>query len=252
MKKKCSSLHGTPSWELKEGNGAGRRRHYGVKGCGGWLRLAPSLFFGAVRLCKWPGSRRARLSRFLTGRRVHNMSQTQPAREPTEILTENRGREMQEGNAKSCRKHSTSHLHFHTPPSPFYPPALIKAGQVNSKEIFRPSGHTCAHSLKISRIYVLLLFAYCLTKYEPSRIKLYRKRNLNQGPADAMRISDREKNTDYGLIGRLIKKIRKYVRHKRLRPSCLFFFKQTMTLGVCKIVTFWSIPNLQFPPNHCL
>lgn len=50
-----------------------------------------SLFLGAVRLCKWSVRLRARLSRLLTGRRVHNMSPTQPARQPAETLTENRG-----------------------------------------------------------------------------------------------------------------------------------------------------------------
>lgn len=50
-----------------------------------------SLILGAVRLCKWSVRLRARLSRLLTGRRVHNMSPTQPARQPAETLTENRG-----------------------------------------------------------------------------------------------------------------------------------------------------------------
>lgn len=52
-----------------------------------------SLFLGTARLCKCSVRRRARLSRLLTGRRVHNMSPTQPARQPAETLTENRGGE---------------------------------------------------------------------------------------------------------------------------------------------------------------
>ena len=49
------------------------------------------LFLGTARLCKYYVRHRARLSRLLTGRRVHNMSPTQPARQPAETLTENRG-----------------------------------------------------------------------------------------------------------------------------------------------------------------
>lgn len=60
---------------------------------GRWWRgkHSVSLILGAVRLCKWSVRLRARLSRLLTGRRVHNMSPTQPARQPAETLTENRG-----------------------------------------------------------------------------------------------------------------------------------------------------------------
>lgn len=60
---------------------------------GRWWRgmHSVSLILGAVRLCKWSVRLRARLSRLLTGRRVHNMSPTQPARQPAQALTENRG-----------------------------------------------------------------------------------------------------------------------------------------------------------------
>lgn len=51
-----------------------------------------SLFLGTARLCKCSVRQRARLSRLLTGRRVHNMSPTQPDRQPVETLTENRKR----------------------------------------------------------------------------------------------------------------------------------------------------------------
>lgn len=55
-----------------------------------------SLFLGTARLCKCSVRQRARLSRLLTGRRVHNMSPTQPARQPAETLTENRGERERE------------------------------------------------------------------------------------------------------------------------------------------------------------
>lgn len=56
-----------------------------------------SLFLGTARLCKCSVRQRARLSRLLTGRRVHNMSPTQPDRQPVETLTENRKRVRERG-----------------------------------------------------------------------------------------------------------------------------------------------------------
>lgn len=50
-----------------------------------------SLFLGTVRLCKCSIRQRVRLGRLLTGRRVHNMSPTQPASQPVETLTGYRG-----------------------------------------------------------------------------------------------------------------------------------------------------------------
>lgn len=59
-----------------------------------------SLLLGTARLCKCSVRRRARLSRLLTGRRVHNMSPTQPASQPAasrDTDREQRGDERERG-----------------------------------------------------------------------------------------------------------------------------------------------------------
>lgn len=69
------------------------------------------LLLGTARLCKCSVRRRARLSRLLTGRTVHNMSPTQPASQPAsrEDDREQRGDEREE--AGHWQPHSQSKLH---------------------------------------------------------------------------------------------------------------------------------------------
>lgn len=101
------------SWDLKGeaggGNGLARSPQ---SGC-----VCVSLFLGTVRLCKCSVRRRARLSRLLTGRRVHNMSPhsgRQTASRNTD--REQSGRERKrEGDRERLWENTKSQNHHHPP-----------------------------------------------------------------------------------------------------------------------------------------
>lgn len=70
-------------------------------------RGSPGLFLRAARLCKSSVRLSARLSRLLTGRRIHNMSSSgQPHSQPAEAVTQRKRDGKRESKREKCRRES--------------------------------------------------------------------------------------------------------------------------------------------------
>lgn len=156
------------SWDLKGeaggGNGLARSPQ---SGC-----VCVSLFLGTVRLCKCSVRRRARLSRLLTGRRVHNMSphsgrQTASRNTDREQSGGEREREREiERDYGRILKAKTITIHLSkSSSSSLSPPGSIKVSEENPKEAFmRPAPITLSN-------FSSALYAHCYLTHMHTHIQ---------------------------------------------------------------------------------